>query len=437
LRPRPGKDVVEMNEAKGIIALMGSGELTATMVEVHKGLLAGLAVAPRAVFLDTPAGFQLNVGQLSDRAEDYFRKRIGTDMRTASLKSRNVPSPEAEEAFQLLREAGYVLVGPGSPTYAVRLWRETPVPEILKERIRVGGCLVAASAAALTVGRFTLPVYEIYKVGMDLYWEEGLDILGRFGFDLVVIPHWNNAEGGTHDTRFCYMGESRFRRLEGMLPEGVAVLGLDEHTACLLDLARDEARIEGIGAVTLRSSGREVVFHKGDRFPLETLRYPPKTADLPKRVDHRPSESRSPGPVPSNPEKGGRLREPFWDRIHGLEADFQSGLNGRDPRKSTAALLELDRLIWEAAQDLESPEFISQAREILREFIVFLGQRLELSVEEKQELLTPLVEPLMDLRERFRQSEQWENADAVRGVLHKAGVVVEDASDGPRWHMKP
>jgi hypothetical protein len=43
-------------EAKGIIALMGSGELTATMVEVHKGLLAGLAVAPRAVFLDTPAG---------------------------------------------------------------------------------------------------------------------------------------------------------------------------------------------------------------------------------------------------------------------------------------------------------------------------------------------------------------------------------------------
>ena len=84
-------------EAKGIIALMGSGELTATMVEVHKGLLAGLAVAPRAVFLDTPAGFQLNVGQLSDRAEDYFRKRIGTDMRTASLKSRDVPSPEAEE----------------------------------------------------------------------------------------------------------------------------------------------------------------------------------------------------------------------------------------------------------------------------------------------------------------------------------------------------
>jgi hypothetical protein len=221
-----------------------------------------------------------------------------------------------------------------------------------------------------------------------------------------------------------------------MLPEGVAVLGLDEHTACLLDIGRDEARIEGIGTVTLRSSGREVIFHKGERFPLETLRNPLKAADITKRADHRPSESRSPVPVPSSSEKGGRRREPFWDRIHGLEADFQSGLDGRDSRKSTAALLELDRLVWEAAQDLESPEFISQAREILREFIVFLGQRLEGSAEEKRELLTPLVEPLMELRERFRQSEQWDNADAVRDVLHKAGVVVEDASDGPSWHMK-
>ena len=35
---------------------MGSGELTSTMVEVHKELLAGLADSPKAVFLDTPAG---------------------------------------------------------------------------------------------------------------------------------------------------------------------------------------------------------------------------------------------------------------------------------------------------------------------------------------------------------------------------------------------
>ena len=42
--------------------------------------------------------------------------------------------------------------------------------------------------------------------------------------DLVVIPHWNNAEDGTHDTRFCFMGEPRFRRLESLIPEEVPVL---------------------------------------------------------------------------------------------------------------------------------------------------------------------------------------------------------------------
>ena len=51
---------------------MGSGELTATMVEVHKALLAGLGERPRAVFLDTPAGFQLNVDQISRKAVEYF-----------------------------------------------------------------------------------------------------------------------------------------------------------------------------------------------------------------------------------------------------------------------------------------------------------------------------------------------------------------------------
>ena len=61
-----------MAPKNGTIALMGSGELTATMVEVHKELLAKLQPVPRAVFLDTPAGFQLNVDQLSQKAVDLF-----------------------------------------------------------------------------------------------------------------------------------------------------------------------------------------------------------------------------------------------------------------------------------------------------------------------------------------------------------------------------
>ncbi|MEJ2520234.1 MAG: hypothetical protein P8Y91_07825, partial [Desulfuromonadales bacterium] len=200
-----------MASRKGTVVLMGSGELTATMVEVHKEQLARFGTAPRAVFLDTPAGFQLNVDQISRRAVEYFRLHVRQPLIVASFKSNEGLTPyEAEKAFHRLREADYILIGPGSPTYAVRQLRPTPVPDILVRRIQDGGCLVAASAAALTVGRMTLPVYEIYKVGHDLHWVEGMNILGPLGFDLVVVPHWNNAEGGTHDTRFCFMGKPRF-----------------------------------------------------------------------------------------------------------------------------------------------------------------------------------------------------------------------------------
>ena len=193
-----------MSPEKGKIVLMGSGELTATMVEVHKGLLDQLPGSPRAAFLDTPAGFQLNVDQISRKAVEYFRVHVQHPMSISSFKSHEtITDFDAQQAFQILRNSDYILIGPGSPTYAVRQWKESPVPEILTQCVTNGGCLVAASAAALTVGRFTLPVYEIYKVGHDLHWVDGMDILGQFGIDTVVVPHWNNAEGGTHDTRFC------------------------------------------------------------------------------------------------------------------------------------------------------------------------------------------------------------------------------------------
>lgn len=406
---------------------MGSGELTATMVEVHKELLAGLSVSPRAVFLDTPAGFQLNVDQLSQRAVEYFATHVKHPMSIAFFRSNDTATPyEAEQAFQTLREAGFILIGPGSPTYAVRHWLQTPIPEILTQRIESGGCLVAASAAALTVGCFTLPVYEIYKVGEDVHWAEGMNILAHFGFDLVVIPHWNNAEGGTHDTRFCYMGEPRFRKLESLLPEDVPIFGLDEHTACLIDLEKGEAEIKGIGHVTLRHRGAEMSFEKGDRFSLEVL-----------RGESLAREWRVTTPDSSNlGQAAERNNSSFWNRVHDLETAFRVGLEKHEPKEATNALLELDRTIWKAQQDLENEEFISQARDILRELIVSLGVKLGASPRNEADRLAPLVDEVLELREHFRRNKQWAEADAIRESLLRAKITVEDTQKGPRWELE-
>ena len=85
-----------MAQPKGKIVLMGSGELTATMVEVHKELLKELNESQKAVFIDTPAGFQLNVDQLSQKAVAYFKSRVQHDMSVVSFKSNETITLFAE-----------------------------------------------------------------------------------------------------------------------------------------------------------------------------------------------------------------------------------------------------------------------------------------------------------------------------------------------------
>ncbi|MBL7179301.1 MAG: hypothetical protein ISS65_03715 [Desulfobacterales bacterium] len=415
-----------MTSPKGTIVLMGSGELAATMVEVHKELLAILPDPRLAVFLDTPAGFQLNANQLSEKAVAYFRSHVRQPMTIASLQCADTATDyEVQQALQTLRQADFILIGPGSPTYAVRQWRQTAIPDIFSRHVENGGCLVAASAAALTVGRLTLPVYEIYKVGEKLHWFDGLNLLGRFGMDLVVIPHWNNAEGGTHDTRFCYMGAPRFRLLESQLPEDVAVLGVDEHTACIIDVANEQVLVKGLGCVTLRRRGVEKIFEKGACFGLDIL-----------RGSDAGSQWRSSTTGPKVADYAAKSTErSFGDTVRELESAFNEGLEQHDPKTTTNALLELDRRIWQAQQELESQETISQAREILREQIVLLGNRIESAPRNTIDCLAPLVEELLALREHFRNNRQWTEADAIRDRLEQAHILIEDTENGPRWQL--
>ncbi len=146
-------------------------------------------------------------------------------------------SPESvAAALQAISDSNYILAGPGSPSYAVQHWRGSPVFEAVVERWQAGAQLVWASSAAIALSRYLLPVYEIYKVGAPLHWLDGLDLLGAYGLNLAIVTHWDNAEGGSHDTRACFMGLERFGRLRAMLPPEAITLGIDEHTACTFDL---------------------------------------------------------------------------------------------------------------------------------------------------------------------------------------------------------
>ncbi len=410
-----------MEPVRGTIAIMGSGEITDSMVRVHRLLLSHLPPPVKAVFIDTPAGFQMNADDLFEKAKEYFQKRLNQPLERVSFKSsKEISVYEAERAYQTLREADYIFVGPGSPTYALRNWKGTPIPDIIAERIKKGACFIAASAAALTLGSFTLPVYEIYKVGEELHWEEGLNLLGTFELPLVVIPHWNNAEGGTHDTRFCYMGEPRLIQLRSLLPPETPILGVDEHTACVVDFASGQMVVKGIGGITILHGQTRRTLRDGESFPLKEFRnYLP----FPKTETSAGSESvETPGPLSNLDEE-----------VRSLQASFESRLSENKRDALIEILLEMEKKIFRSYRNFQDEEQVSRAREAMRGMIVQLG----LGSDSGARSLVPLLmEVLLEIRENFRSAQEWKWADSIREKLFHAGILVEDTPEGPRWHLK-
>jgi hypothetical protein len=187
-----------------------------------------------------------------------------------------------------LLTANYIFMGPGSPTYAVRHLAGTRAWRRIIARHRRGAALAFASAMTIAASAYALPVYEIYKVGEDPHWQAGLDLLGPYGLELAIVTHWDNQEGGVNlDTRYAFMGEERMRVLEAMLPPSATLLGIDEHTAVVLDWAAGEARVMGRSSVVVRRGGEENRFRRGETFPLDLLgdvRLPALAEGLPPEV---------------------------------------------------------------------------------------------------------------------------------------------------------
>ena len=95
---------------------------------------------------------------------------------------------------------------------------------------------------------------------------------GRAGLSPALIsPRWNNNDGGADlDSSRCPMGHGRFVHLMAM-PPGTTIVGIDEHTALILDLASEDCRVMGRGGASLLRGGSERRFEHGHSFPQGEL----------------------------------------------------------------------------------------------------------------------------------------------------------------------
>jgi cyanophycinase-like exopeptidase len=412
-------DVLLMRDLPRILTIMGSGETTSSMAPVHRVVLGRLGGPPvRATLLDTPYGFQENASDITAAAVDYFATRLRNPISVASIRGREADPIGRQAALARIRDADYVFSGPGSPSYALRHWIGTEVPGLLAEKLTTGGALVTASAAALTLGRLTVPVYEVYKVGEDVHWLAGLDLLSAFGLPVAVIPHYDNAEGRGHDTRFCFLGDRRLRRLEAEMPEETFILGVDEHTSLMLDLGTGRATIRGRGGVTVRRAAQSVVFPAGVDVTIGDFRSAAFGARQRAWTGGEPTAG-SDDDVASVP--GSRIAE--------CEGAFDAALVRLDIAAAARSLLAVDDLITEGG----SAE--SAARRSLHAMVGRLAGA-SVAVTERAELVDPLTDALVEVRRTARARGDWAAADAIRDRLRALGLELQDSDEATTWSLR-
>lgn len=260
----------------GKIALLGSGETSASGGQVFEMLARELPAPLQVRVLETPAGFELNADRVAGRVADYLRVRLqnyAPDVRQIAARRKDLSLTAHNPGVnQGLLDADMIFLGPGSPSYTVRHLEASLTLELIRARHRMGAAVIFASAAAIASGVLSLPVYEIFKVGEDPHWKPGLGFFAPFGLSLVVVSHWNNHDGGADlDTSHCFVGKSRFDSLMPLLAPDMTVVGLDEQTGLVLDLEQACCRVIGRGEVHLLRGGQEQVVAHGQTFDIHAL----------------------------------------------------------------------------------------------------------------------------------------------------------------------
>jgi cysteinyl-tRNA synthetase len=126
----------------------------------------------------------------------------------------------------------------------------------------------------------------------------------------------------------------------------------------------------------------------------------------------------------------------------GARDRFQAALD--DDLNVPAALAVLFDLVAEANPLIGKLEHgdTGVAADLRERFVTFLDLTARLGFTPLDDLpdpaaFRPLLDLLLDLRERARAARDFAAADAIRDRLADVGIRVEDRPGGPRWHLIP
>ncbi|MFW5885547.1 MAG: cysteine--tRNA ligase [Halanaerobium sp.] len=136
--------------------------------------------------------------------------------------------------------------------------------------------------------------------------------------------------------------------------------------------------------------------------------------------------------------------EAFFAEIVEKKENFTAALN--DDFNTAEAIGVLHDLVGEINTYLNQKDFtlneknfavLEETEEIFLELAEILGLEFELNsaAEAEDDLVVPLVEFLIELREQARENKNWKKADLIRDRLKDIGIEVIDTAHGTEWEI--
>jgi cyanophycinase len=202
----------------GPLALVGSGEYTASMLDVDRDLLDGRP--PRYVQIPTAAAPE-GAARLAYWVDLGRRHAERLGVEAVPLVVRDRAEADDPAVAEQVAGAGLVYLSGGRPTFLADTLRDTVLWRAIVEAWRAGAALAGCSAGAMAFGDW---VPEVRRRSRSA--GPGGPGRGRPGLGLLphlrVLPHFD-----------AFMGRMPALMLRPLTraPEGVTVVGVDEDTA--------------------------------------------------------------------------------------------------------------------------------------------------------------------------------------------------------------
>jgi cyanophycinase len=235
----------------GPIALLGSGEFTAAMLDVDRDLLAAtgrarprVAIVPTASWPDGEEVFRTWIAQGSAHFGD-----LGAEVEPVEMRG---PEDAADPAWvQAIGEADLVYLSGGKPGHLLEALRGTPAGAALAGVHARGGVVAGCSAGAMVLAGRQPRAGARRFIRLPVGWTDALGLVPG----AAVLPHYD---------RFP---EALLATVVLAAPGGTIVLGIDEETAAV---GFDGTwQVRGRGRVTVWRGRHRTRYRDGDTFRIQ------------------------------------------------------------------------------------------------------------------------------------------------------------------------